>query len=146
MADGKSVVCFVNFRQTLEALLNKMEKHNPIYIAGDQSASDREDSINAFQSNAHHFLVCQIAAGGVGVSLHDLHGRPRVSLISPTYSAIDLKQALGRIHRSGSKSPALQYILFAANSVEEEVSQSVRRKLRNIDLLNDGDFVTHNNP
>lgn len=144
LSDGKSVVCFVNFRQTLDALMEKMEKHNPLYIAGDQSSTDRQDTINAFQSNAHHFLVCQIAAGGVGVSLHDLNGRPRVSLISPTYSAIDLKQALGRIHRSGAKSPALQYILFAANSVEEEVSQAVRRKLRNIDLLNDGDLLTHN--
>lgn len=142
--EGKSVVCFVNFRQTLDALKERMEKYNPVHIAGDQSESDRQDAINAFQSNAHHFLVCQIAAGGVGVSLHDLHGRPRVSLISPTYSAIDLKQALGRIHRSGARSPALQYILFAANSVEEEVSQAVRRKLRNIDLLNDGDLLTHN--
>lgn len=144
LSDGKSVVCFVNFRQTLDALMEKMEKHHPLYIAGDQSATDREDTINAFQSNAHHFLACQIAAGGVGVSLHDLHGRPRVSLISPTYSAIDLKQALGRIHRSGAKSPALQYILFAANSVEEEVSHAVRRKLKNIELLNDGDLLTHN--
>jgi len=144
LSEGKSVVCFVNFRQTLQAVMDRMEKHNPVFIAGDQSQEDRQDTINAFQSNAHHFLVCQIAAGGVGVSLHDLHGRPRVSLISPTYSAIDLKQALGRIHRSGAKSPALQYILFAANSVEEEVSQAVRRKLRNIDLLNDGDLLTHN--
>jgi superfamily II DNA or RNA helicase len=144
ISEGKSVVCFVNFRQTLDALMEKMEKYQPIYIAGDQSETDRQDAVNAFQSNAHYFLVCQIAAGGVGVSLHDLNGRPRVSLISPTYSAIDLKQALGRIHRSGAKSPALQYILFAANSVEEEVSQSVRRKLKNIELLNDGDLLTHN--
>lgn len=144
LEEGKSVVCFVNFRQTLKALTDRMEKHQPLQIVGDQSEADRQDAIKAFQSNAHHFLVCQIAAGGVGVSLHDLHGRPRVSLISPTYSAVDLKQALGRIHRSGSKSPALQYILFAANSVEEEVSQAVRRKLKNIDLLNDGDLLTHN--
>ena len=146
LQEGKSVVCFVNFRQTMDALVERLEKHNPVRIVGDQSDQDRQDAINAFQSNAHHVIVCQIAAGGVGVSLHDLHGRPRVSLISPTYSAVDLKQALGRIHRSGSKSPALQYILFAANSVEEEVSQAVRRKLRNIDLLNDGDFIMHNNP
>lgn len=144
LEENKSVVCFVNFRQTLEAIGERMEKFNPLYIHGEQSATDREDNVRAFQANSHHLLLCQINAGGVGVSLHDLHGRPRVSLISPTYSAIDLKQALGRIHRSGAKSPALQYILFAANSVEEEVSQAVRKKLRNIDLLNDGDLLTHN--
>ena len=144
LAEDKSVVCFVNFRQTLEAIGERMKKLKPLFIHGGQSSEEREDNVKAFQSNAHHLLLCQINAGGVGVSLHDLHGRPRVSLISPTYSAIDLKQALGRIHRSGAKSPALQYILFAANSVEEEVSQSVKRKLRNIDLLNDGDLLTHN--
>jgi hypothetical protein len=144
LAENKSVVCFVNFRQTLEAIGERTKKLKPLYIHGGQSSQEREDNVQAFQANAHHLLLCQINAGGVGVNLHDLHGRPRVSLISPTYSAIDLKQALGRIHRSGSKSPALQYILFAANSVEEEVSQSVKRKLRNIDLLNDGDLITHN--
>ena len=48
-------------------------------------------------------------AGGTGLSLHDVNGEhPRVSLISPSFSAIDLKQALGRIHRAGAKSPAVQ--------------------------------------
>ena len=143
LEEGKSIVCFVNFRQTISALEEKLSKHSPVTIVGDQSEGDRQDAIKAFQANAHHVMICQISAGGVGVSLHDLNGRPRVSLISPTYSAIDLKQALGRIHRSGAKSPALQYILFAANSIEEEVSQAVRRKLKNIDLLNDGDLLTH---
>lgn len=139
--EEKSVVCFVNFRQTLEAIAERMRKHKPVYILGEQSAAARESAISSFQENKSYLILCQIAAGGVGVSLHDLHGRPRVSLISPTYSAVDLKQALGRIHRTGAKSPALQYILFAANSVEEQVSRAVKIKLRNIDLLNDGDFV-----
>ena len=54
-----------------------------------------------------------IQAGGVGVSLHDLHGgHPRMSIISPTWSGQDLKQVLGRIHRAGSKTPAIQKIVF----------------------------------
>jgi len=142
--EGKSIVCFVNFRQTLDAIGERMKKHKPVYILGDQTTEERESAIASFQANKSYLIICQIAAGGVGVSLHDLHGRPRVSLISPTYSAVDLKQALGRIHRTGAKTPALQYILFAANSVEEEVSKSVKIKLRNIDLLNDGDLITHN--
>ena len=142
--EDKSVVCFINFRQTLDAIGERMKKHKPVYILGDQTTEERESAIASFQANKSHLIICQIAAGGVGVSLHDLHGRPRVSLISPTYSAVDLKQALGRIHRTGAKTPALQYILFAANSVEEEVSKSVKTKLRNIDLLNDGDLITHN--
>ncbi|NBQ65785.1 MAG: hypothetical protein EBT95_09730, partial [Verrucomicrobia bacterium] len=80
---------------------------------------------------------------GVGVSLHDENGiRPRSSLICPTYSAIDLKQALGRIHRAGAKSKAVQRIIFAADSIEETVMKKVKAKLKNIETLNDGDIET----
>ena len=61
-------------------------------------------------------------------------------MISPSFSAIDLKQALGRIHRAGGKSPAIQKIIFAADSVEMGVCQAVRRKLTNLDLINDDEL------
>jgi hypothetical protein len=96
-----------------------------------------------FQDDSHHIMLCQIQSGGVGVSLHDTHGkRPRSSLICPTYSAIDLKQALGRIHRAGAKSKAVQRIIFAADSIEETVMRRVKAKLKNIETLNDGDMET----
>jgi superfamily II DNA or RNA helicase len=63
-------------------------------------------------------------------------------LICPTYSAIDLKQALGRIHRAGAKSKAVQRIIFAADSIEETVMRRVKAKLKNIETLNDGDMET----
>jgi hypothetical protein len=75
----------------------------------------------------------------VGVSLHDLHGRyPRTALICPGWSATDLKQALGRVWRSGGKSTSIQRILYAAGTVEETVASRIEEKLRNLSLLNDG--------
>jgi len=73
--------------------------------------------------------------------LHDSEGSfPRVSLISPTFSAIDLKQALGRVHRADSRSKSIQKIVFAAGTVEDKVCHAVRRKLNNIDLINDDEL------
>ncbi len=78
--------------------------------------------------------------------MHDINGKyPRVSLISPTFSAQDLKQALGRIHRAGAKSPAIQKIIFCAGTVEEKVAKKVAMKIKNIDTINDGDIVLENN-
>jgi hypothetical protein len=75
------------------------------------------------------------------LSLHDVNGKhPRVSLISPSFSAIDLKQALGRIHRAGAQSPAVQKIIFAEGTVEMRVCRLVRKKLNNIDLINDDEM------
>jgi len=139
--EGRSVVIFCNFRGTIEALKAKLK--NACVIWGDQSDEEREQMLADFQDDSHHIMLCQIQSGGVGVSLHDTHGkRPRSSLICPTYSAIDLKQALGRIHRAGAKSKAVQRIIFAADSIEETVMRRVKAKLKNIETLNDGDMET----
>ena len=140
-AEGNAVVIFVSFRQTLDALNGEF---SGLTIHGGQSTEERQDAIIKFQHSrgeAPEILVCQIQSGGVGISLHDEYGdRPRVSLISPTFSAIDLKQALGRIHRATGKSPAIQKIVFAAKTVEEGVCRSVRRKLHDLSLVTDGDL------
>ena len=139
--EGRSVVIFCNFRNTLDSLLSFFS--NACVIWGNQSTDERQSMIDSFQADEARVMLCQIQSGGVGVSLHDERGeRPRSSLICPTYSAIDLKQALGRIHRAGAKSKSVQRIIFAADSIEEAVMKKVRAKLHNIETLNDGDVET----
>ena len=98
-----SVVVFVSFRQTLEALSDRLVDHvdGLVTIHGEQSDEDRAEAIRLFQSNEAQVCVCMIQAGGTGLSLHDETGKwPRISLISPTFSAVELRQALGRVHRA----------------------------------------------
>ncbi len=139
---GNSVVIFVNFRDTLEALLRRLSgSHEISVIEGSQSGVARDSEVKRFQKDEARICLCMTQAGGTGLSLHDEHGKhPRVSLISPSFSAIDLKQALGRIHRAGAKSPAVQKIIFADNTVEMRVCRLVRKKLNNIDLINDDEM------
>jgi hypothetical protein len=85
--------------------------------------------------------VVQSSAGGVGISLHDTHGRhPRHSLISPPESARDLIQVLGRNRRVGQKSPAFRSVITLAGSIESRVSAAVARKADQIETINDGDL------
>ena len=100
-------------------------------IYGDQTMEERQDAINRFQRNEERIIICQIRAGGVGISLHDLYGgHPRVSLMNFPDSGSDLIQALGRIPRSGSKSASLQRIIFVANvDYEKNIMQNINRKL-----------------
>ena len=78
--------------------------------------------------------MANIAAGGTGLSLHDINGnRPRVSLICPTFNAKEYVQTLGRIFRNGAKSDSLQKVLVAADSVEETVMTSINSKLKNLE-------------
>lgn len=139
---GNSVVIFINFRDTLEALLRRLSgTHEISLIEGSQSGVARDAEIKRFQNDESRICLAMTQAGGTGLSLHDEHGKhPRVSLISPSFSAIDLKQALGRIHRAGAKSPAVQKIVFADNTVEMRVCRLVRKKLNSIDLINDDEM------
>lgn len=140
-ADGRSVVLFVNFRDSVTLLGSILE--TDCFIWGAQSAKVREGYIQDFQNNlpSAQYLIAQIDAGGVGIDLHDLQGRPRTSIISPTYSAEALRQALGRIYRAGSLSPAIQYLVYAADTIEESVCKAVRKKLSNLDTICDGDLA-----
>ena len=131
--EGNSVVLFVNFRETVDALTKKL---NCGRIDGGQSAKDRQKVIDDFQSDKTNVVVANIAAGGTGLSLHDINGnRPRVSLICPTFNAKEYVQTLGRIFRNGAKSDSLQKVLVAADSVEETVMTSINSKLKTLQAL-----------
>lgn len=139
--EGMSVVLLVNFDATIEHLAAALNAHDSI-LRGGQSPTERQRVIDRFQANECPVVIANMQAGGVGVSLHDPKGiRPRLSLISPSFSAQDLRQALGRVHRAGGAA-SVQKILFAADTVEEHTADICANKLANIDLLNDGDLTS----
>jgi len=136
--NGMSVVLFVNFSETVRALSKRLETNCVVW--GENKGNERETHIADFQADKKRVIIVNIKAGGAGLSLHDLNGNyPRMALISPTPSAVDLRQALGRVWRDGGKTKSLQKIIFAANTVEEEVCEKVKLKLTSLDTINDGD-------
>jgi hypothetical protein len=149
--EGKSVVLFVNFTDTVDAVVKRLEKVKKFkdqigYIVGGQSDKNRVSDITAFQADVKRVMVVNIAAGGTGVSLHDLNGKfPRASIISPNWSAYNMRQALGRVWRQGGKTKSYQRIVYAAKCIEEQICHRVQFKLQCLDTLNDGDLAEHLN-
>lgn len=138
---GMSVVVFCNFTETIHAL---SERLNTKCIVNGEAKYEkyRQQNIDDFQADKERVILINIQAGGAGLSLHDLNGNyPRLSLISPSYSAVLMRQATGRVWRDGAKTKSLQKIVFVANTVEEKVCDSVKYKLENLDTLNDGDLT-----
>ena len=137
ISEGRSVVIFLNFREHIEILMKELKTKCVVW--GGQKGEERQQCIDDFNADRSRVIIISLQAGGAGLSLHDLNGNfPRLALISPSYSAIDLKQALGRVHRAGAKTKSFQRIIFAAGTIEEQICESVRTKLANIDTLNDG--------
>ena len=137
---GMSVVVFCNFTETIDALSDRLG--TKCIVNGEAKyAKLRQQNIDDFQADKERVILVNIQAGGAGLSLHDLNGNhPRMALISPSYSAVLMRQATGRVWRDSAKSKSIQKIVFVAKTVEEKVCESVKRKLENMDLLNDGDL------
>ena len=142
MENGNSVALFVNFTETLKTLQKDLDAKCVIY--GQQSIEERDKSVRLFNQDKERLIICNIRSGGVGISLHDTNGDyPRVSIISPSWSAQDILQALGRIHRANGKTPVVQKIVFCKNTIEESICKNMSEKIKNIAQLNDGDLLSH---
>jgi superfamily II DNA or RNA helicase len=135
--EGYSVVVFVNFSETLNTLCDMLGS-DTARVCGGQSGNEREQNVQRFQRNECGVIVCNTAAGGVGVSLHDEHGgHPRMALLSPTFNEKEYVQVLGRIHRAGSKSPALQRVLIASGTIEEKIIAKLEEKRKDMAALHE---------
>jgi len=134
VVEGMSVVVFVNFKDTVSSL--KAALPDAGVVQGGQSAAERESYVQQFQNDEIHVMLCNSAAGGTGVSLHDVRGeRPRLSLISPSFNDKEYVQVLGRIHRAGAKSPATQRILVTEQSIEQKVLTILEEKRKSLETL-----------
>ena len=147
LEEGKSVVVFLNFNQSVRYLCDLLEEDGVTAgkIWGEEPrVAKRQQVIDAFQQDEIHVLICNIGAGGTGVNLHhtDSAVRPRESLISPCYNAKVMDQVFGRIDRAGAKSDPINRVLVAAGSVEEKVLESVQIKIDNMNRLHKKSFIT----
>ena len=142
IVNGKSSVVFVNFNETLRTIANDL--NIDCVVHGDQTIEERNQNIKDFQANKKTSIILNIRAGGTGISLHDVLGsHQRVSIISPTWSAQDFIQCLGRIHRAGAKTDAIQKIVFCEGTIEEFICGTLKYKLEHLSKLNDGDLDTY---
>jgi superfamily II DNA or RNA helicase len=140
IAEGRSVAIFLNFRASMDRL-RTIYGPRAAYVHGGQAMEEREQAIASFQSDRIPLIILNVEAGGSSISLHDIHGRRRRhSLISPNWSAVTFKQVLGRIHRSGARSPAIQRIVLVDGTVEGTIAARLQTKLRAIATINDGDL------
>ncbi len=138
--ETSKVAVFCNYSATLDALAQSCtaRKWSHGFIRGEQNALTRKQTIDSFQADNLAVCLANVQAGGVGVSLHSLRKTPRTALICPTFSAVDLKQVFGRVHRDGG-GPSVQHLVYFKGTVEERVAKSVQRKIENLETLNDGD-------
>lgn len=144
VAEGHSVFVAVSFKDTVARIKEDLiEAGVPcVSLTGDDNKKHRDFAEKEFNADKALVFISTIEAGGIAISLHHvIEGqRPRASLVTPTFKADTFVQALGRIFRAGGLSPALQKIVLAAGTLEENIHKKLIRKIDNMETLSDSDL------
>jgi superfamily II DNA or RNA helicase len=154
LKEGKHVVIFVKYLDTIKKLKLLLEKYPYSIIVGGQKAHDRDRNINDFNSGKTSLMISTLKCGCAGISLNDtIGGQERVSLISSSFSLIDLLQAFGRTFRMNNKSDVLQLVIFVGSkdkdyqikdcdSIEYKMMNNLNSKMNDLSLFLNGSITT----
>lgn len=145
--EGISPVIFLNFSDSIESLCNRLTTKklgDKIgHVIGGQKEAARQKDIEDFAADKKRIMLVNLLAGSDSINLHDLNGNhPRHSFIVPSFSAIRLVQALGRIARQGGLTRCIQKIVFSSGTIEERACEKVQSRLDNLATLNDNDLLS----
>jgi len=123
--EDKPLVVFCKYRREVELITEALSKWRVGVLTGATKKKQRAPLLRSFQRGELDVLVCQVRVGGVGVDLYRAH----VAIVySTTFSYIDFDQLLARIHRHGQKHACRIWLLYANNTVDEEIYAAVSSK------------------
>jgi SNF2 family DNA or RNA helicase len=134
---GRKIVVWSFFRQSIDALMSRYAKYNPVRVDGSVPSSLRQDAVRSFQEDPKTMLfVGNPAAAGAGITLHSAYDAIYVSYSN---QAAHYLQSLDRIHRRGQKSDEVNYYLVACEGTieETEIIRLRGKEVRQHQLLGD---------
>lgn len=127
---GKQVIIWTNFIPTYKAIASVCEKLKLsfTFLTGQESTSQKEDSIAAFRAGQAQILISNPAAGGTGVD--GLQVAPYSIYYLRSFNAEHFWQSRDRNHRGGSEihSSVTHYHLMAEDTIDEVIYHALTLK------------------
>lgn len=97
-----------------------------ISIRGDQTASFRQEQIDAFNNDESVAVaVCSLTAAGVGVNLQ---AASDVVLAELSWTDAEQTQAIDRVHRIGQEEPVTAWRIVAAQTIDAKIAELIDSK------------------
>jgi SWI/SNF-related matrix-associated actin-dependent regulator 1 of chromatin subfamily A len=145
LEQGKKVIIFTNFTDTLQMIHNHFGKQS-VYLDGSCSKPQRQYAVDQFQDNEKiKVFVGNLKAAGVGLTLTSAEV---VIMNDLSFVPAEHAQAEDRAYRYGQKNNVLVYYPLFDNTIEGAIYDILNRKKQIIntvmgdDLLeNGGDIV-----
>ena len=124
--DGRKVIVFSYFRDTIRAVCSLLGKRALEPITGEVSPAKRQAIVDEFTAaEDSRVLVCQVQAGGTGLNIQ---AASVILFCEPQIKPSVEKQAISRAYRMGQLRSVLVYRLLADNTVDERIVELLREK------------------
>ncbi len=124
--DGRKVIVFSYFRETLRAVQELLGKRALAPITGSVSPERRQEIVDAFgASEDGTVLICQVQAGGTGLNIQ---AASVIVFCEPQIKPSVESQAISRAYRMGQLRSVLVYRLLCDNTVDERILELLREK------------------
>jgi SNF2 family DNA or RNA helicase len=120
------IIIFTNYRYTLEAIKQTLEKHgirNIVTVTGEQSLKERKKSIQIFKQQPGTILIATYSSLSFGFTLTE--GRIVMYADLP-FRDVDLHQAIARVYRfSQTKETYVYYLKLKSDKVTIQQKQEL---------------------
>jgi SWI/SNF-related matrix-associated actin-dependent regulator 1 of chromatin subfamily A len=129
----ESILIFAIHKDVIAGLTEGLREFNPLVITGENSATQRQTSVEVFQSDkTRRVFIGNIQACGVGFTLTKAS---RVIFVEFAWVPGDNSQASDRTHRIGqNKTVLVQYLVFK-DSVDKAVIETLLVKTKTIEKI-----------
>ena len=141
---GKKVIIFTNFTDTLNIIYNHFGKQ-AVYLDGSCSKFHRQNAVDEFQTNDKiRVFVGNLKAAGVGITLTSAEA---VIMNDLSFVPAEHSQAEDRSHRIGQKNSTSVYYPLFENTIEGAIYDILNRKKKIIstvmgdDMMNDATTI-----
>ena len=122
---GKKVIIFTNFTDTLQTIYHHFGKH-AVYLDGSCSNSVRQQAVDSFQNDEKiKVFVGNLKAAGVGLTLTSAEA---VIMNDLSFVPAEHAQAEDRAYRYGQKSNVLVYYPLFENTIEGVIYDILNKK------------------
>ena len=124
VAAGEKIVVFAHHKEVIIRL--KQVIHHAVTIVGDDSSTQRQAAMDAFQNDPKtQVILCNIQSGGVGITLT---ASSRVIFIELPWHAAHADQCEDRCHRIGQKDCVQASYFLGYETIDEYIYKIIERK------------------
>lgn len=129
------IVIFAVHRDVIVGAQEILKRHNPVTLFGGMNDETKQNNIDRFQGlKKYKIMIANIQSAGVAINLTAAN---QAAFIEQSWVPAENAQAIMRIHRMPQKEPCFIRFFGLAESIDDRVSNSLKRKAHDLTFLFD---------